>query len=95
VKESYPPQASAEAQAALAQLARLIADPERRREFSVDARRALDNAGVAHEHLPDALIDRFGGLSEDELTIMAERNEDLMEHGFYAELRGGVRLCLF
>jgi hypothetical protein len=95
VEESYPAQASPEAQAALGRLAALIADPQKRRAFSVDARNTLEEAGVLHEHLPAALIDRFGSLSEDELTILGERCNDLMTHGFYVKLPDGGRLCLF
>jgi hypothetical protein len=94
VNESYPPQASRDAQAALAELAELIANPETRREFSVDARAALQKAGVKSEQLPDELIDRFGRLSEEELTIFAEHGEALKKQGFYLEF-SNPRLWLF
>jgi hypothetical protein len=95
VNESYPPPASPEAQKALAQLAELIADPARRKEFSVDARGALEKESVAYEQLPDELIDRFGRLSEDELRIFAEHGEALKKHGFYLEFSNPLRLWLF
>ena len=89
------PQASAEAQQALAQLGAVIADPRRRARFSDDPRSALKDAGVAVEHLPDRMIDRLGKLSEDELVIIAEHCEDLVANGFYVELPNGGRACLF
>jgi hypothetical protein len=96
VNESYPAPASPDEQAALAQLAELIANPETRKEFSVDARAALEKAGVKSEQLPGELIERFGRLSADELTIFAEHGEALKKHGFYVEFPNSVaRLWLF
>jgi hypothetical protein len=95
VNESYPPPASPEAQKALAELAELIANPETRREFSVDARVALQKADVKSEQLPDELIERFARLSEDELTIFAEHGEALKKHGFYLEFSNPLHLWLF
>ena len=89
------PKASPEAQEALAQLAAVIADPEQRRSFAVDARATLEKAGVPLRHLPDAMVDRLGGLGLDELTIIGEHCEDLMAHGFWVELPNGGRSCFF
>lgn len=76
-------------------LGAVIADPEQRRDFTVDARATLEKAGIDTQHLPDALIDRLGGMNVDELTIIAKHCEDLVAHGFWVELPNGGKACLF
>ena len=76
-------------------LGAVIADPEQRRAFAVDARATLEEAGIATQHLPDALIDRLGSLNVEELTIIAKHCEDLVAHGFWVELPSGGKACLF
>jgi hypothetical protein len=95
VTESYPSQASPEAQAALGKLAAQLADPEKRKAFASDAQSALADWDVDLDLLPDEVIRGFSGLTYDELTIISDRCEELVRNGFYAELPGGGRNCLF
>lgn len=89
------PKASPDAQLAMARLATVIADDKLRRDFADDARATLEKAGVPLDHIPPSMIDRLGRLGVDELSIIAEHCEDLVAHGFYAELPEGGHACLF
>lgn len=73
----------------------MIADDTLRQDFAVDARATLEKAGVPLDHIPPSMIDRLGRLGVDELSIIAEHCDDLMKHGFYAELPEGGHACLF
>jgi hypothetical protein len=90
------PEASPEAMAAVAQVARIIADPNQRRYFAADPAATLERAGVAVEHIPQRVFEGLSSLSEDELAVLARVCEDLQESGFYVEVPGdGLRCCWF
>ncbi len=91
----FVPKSSSEALRALGGLSAVVADPDQRKEFSVDARATLERAGVDLEQLPEGLVERLGSLGYDELTVLAKHAAELRKHGFYGEFPDGVRLEFF
>jgi hypothetical protein len=80
------PEASPEAEAAVARLSEVVADPEWRRAFVADPMPALDQANIIAEHIPQQLLESLLSLREEELEVLAGFCGDLVEAGFYVEV---------
>jgi hypothetical protein len=79
----------------LARFAAVIGDPQGRAAFAEDPKGTLEQAGVALQHLPDGMVERYGGMGIDELTVIAKHCDELVRQGFYIDIPAVGRLCLF
>jgi hypothetical protein len=89
------PEASPEAVAALARLAEILEQPDRRDSFVADPVGTLQQEDVTVEHVPRGLLDFLGSLSPDELAILSRHCKELVRSGFFVSVPGIGKVCFF
>jgi hypothetical protein len=88
-----PPAGSHKAQKALALVAKVIQDPQKRRDFVHDPQGTMEAAGGNFNDLPRRVRTFFGNLTYEELRVLAQLQETMVrEEGLHDTLRGGVTL---
>lgn len=93
--EPGTPNVSPDTQKAMALFAAVIGDPQKRAAFVNDPKATLHKEGVPVEYLPEGMVDNYGRLGLDGLTVIAKHCEELVKQGFYIDIPGAGRLCLF
>jgi hypothetical protein len=89
------PGASAEALAALVELANVLADPDNRRSLAAaepaDTAATLQEMGVTVQYIPERVVSGLASASEQELEFLSSRNDDLVASGLYVDVpdKGG------
>jgi hypothetical protein len=66
----------------LAKLGNLLADEDARRSFLADAEGTMEEWEIDRSGIPDALVEAFQQLSEDQLGAISFVNRRLEEAGF-------------
>jgi hypothetical protein len=90
------PGASAEALAALVELANVISDPDKRRSLAAaepaDTAATLQEMGVTVQYIPERVVSGLASASEQELEFLSRRNDDLVASGLNVEVpdKGGA-----
>jgi hypothetical protein len=79
----------------LARVAELLREAGNRKSLASDTRGTLEKAGVELGNLPSNVIDILGGMSEREMSLLADLSDALSEAGYVVEGPDGGTVFFF